>query len=122
VTERTSNVANCLSRQINRRCPRSERQKAATTKEDHHEAHRNGIVALGLSLSALTLGSKAASAAEPCAPAPAVQPAGYYYGGGYSGGGYQGPRAGIRYREHLRWEREQARLRWAREHRYNRGY
>jgi hypothetical protein len=75
-----------------------------------------GIVALGLSLSTLTMGSKAASAAEPCAPAAVVQPAGYY------SGGYYGPRAAIRYREHLRWEREQARLRWQREHRYYRGW
>jgi hypothetical protein len=74
-----------------------------------------GIVALGLSLSALTLGSNVASAAEPCAPAVAVQPAGYY-------GAYYGPRAGLRYREHLRWEREQARLRWQREHRSYRGW
>ncbi|HEX4382724.1 MAG TPA: hypothetical protein VH083_07235 [Myxococcales bacterium] len=78
-----------------------------------------GIVALGLSLSALTMGSKAASAAEPCAPAApsvTVQPAGYYSGGYYS------PRAAARYREHLRWEREQARIRWQREHRYYRGW
>jgi hypothetical protein len=81
-----------------------------------------GIVALGLSLSALTLGSKQADAAEPCAPAPvvSVQPAGYYGGPVY---GYGSERAReIRYREHLRWEREQARLRQAREHRYYRGY
>jgi hypothetical protein len=40
-----------------------------------------GIVALGLSLSALTLGSKAASAAEPCGPQVVVQPSGYGYSG-----------------------------------------
>jgi hypothetical protein len=75
-----------------------------------------GIVALGLSLSALTLGSKAANAAEPCAPVVSVQPAGYY-------GPVYGYRArDIRYREHLRWEREQARIRWARDHRFYRGY
>jgi hypothetical protein len=31
-----------------------------------------GIVALGLSLSALTLSGRSANAAEPCAPAPAA--------------------------------------------------
>ncbi|HEY2030422.1 MAG TPA: hypothetical protein VGH20_14555 [Myxococcales bacterium] len=40
-----------------------------------------GIAALGLSLSALTFGAKAANAAEPCAPqVVTVQPSGYFYG------------------------------------------
>jgi hypothetical protein len=71
------------------------------------------ILAGGLSLSALALGSKEANAAEPCAPTVAVQPAGYY--------GYYGPRArDFRYRESLRIarERELARRRWFYSHRY----
>jgi hypothetical protein len=83
------------------------------------------ILAGGLSLSALTLGSKAADAAEPCAPqvvqtAP-VRPAAYGYGDGYYGRGAYGERAReLRVREHLRIEREQARRRWMFEHRYSR--
>ena len=79
-----------------------------------------GILALGLSLSALTLGSKAASAAEPCEPAPVqhyaaptyVQPSAWY---GYYR--YESPRARqIR----LERQRELARRRWLWEHRYDR--
>lgn len=69
-----------------------------------------GIAALGLSLSALTFGAKAANAAEPCAPqVVTVQPSGYFYG----------PRD-FRARERLRIERERelARRRWLFEHRY----
>jgi hypothetical protein len=70
-----------------------------------------GIAALGLSLSALTLGAKAANAAEPCAPQAqvvTVQPSGYFYG----------PRD-FRARERLRiqHERELARRQWLLQHR-----
>jgi hypothetical protein len=74
-----------------------------------------GIAALGLSLSALTFGAKAANAAEPCAPAApqvvTVQPSGYFYG--------YGPRD-FRARERLRieHERELARRQWLLQHRY----
>jgi hypothetical protein len=72
-----------------------------------------GIVALGLSLSALTLGGKAANAAEPCAPQVVVQPSGYGY--------YGNARAReFRFREQQRIERqrEAARRRWQFNHRY----
>jgi hypothetical protein len=74
-----------------------------------------GIVALGFSLSALTLGTKAANAAEPCGPAPVlragVQPAGYYY---------LTPRERELRARQLRIERQRelARRRWTMEHRY----
>jgi hypothetical protein len=75
------------------------------------------ILAGGLSLSALALGSKEANAAEPCAApvvqAAHVQPAAYY--------GFYGPRArDFRYRERLRLDRERelARRRWFYYHRY----
>jgi hypothetical protein len=84
------------------------------------------ILAGGLSLSALTLGSNAANAAEPCAPPAAqwappaarwtpAQPA--YYG---SNGGER--QREIRIREQLRVQRarETARRRWMLEHRYDR--
>jgi len=73
------------------------------------------VLAGGLSLSALALGSKAANAAEPCA-SPAVQtahvqPAGYVY---YGERGRE-----LRLSERLRIERqrEEARRRWMYEHR-----
>jgi hypothetical protein len=80
-----------------------------------------GIAALGLSLSALTFGAKAANAAEPCAPqaplAVTVQPSGYYF---------YGPRD-FRARERLRIERQRelARQQWLSHHRgfsYRYGY
>jgi hypothetical protein len=89
----------------------------STQQEDVMKRIGLGIVALGLSLSALTLGTKAANAAEPCAPAPVlragVQPAGYYY---------VTPRDRELRARHLRIERERelARRRWMNEHRFYR--
>lgn len=87
-----------------------------------------GVLAGGLSLCALTLGSRAANAHEPCEPpvtiytappGPADYGYRYGYGPGYryeygpdngdSGVGYEDRIQEIRYREHLRWE---ARRRW----------
>ena len=77
-----------------------------------------GIMALGLSLSAITLGSKAANAAEPCAPPAVVHTSGFYGDYGY------GPRAReFRLRERIRLERERelARRRaWRFHHGYDR--
>lgn len=68
-----------------------------------------GIVALGLSLSALTVGAKAANAAQPCAPAVTVQPAGYGYG--YYGN-ERARELRLREQQRLERQREEARRRW----------
>ncbi len=73
-----------------------------------------GIVALGLSLSALTLGAKAANAAEPCAPQVVAQPSGY----GYYGGNVRTREFRFREQQRIERQREQARRRWRFEHRY----